>query len=709
MSFISPEPQSRVFLDSHSKILLTKFDVQLAIIADRYLAFFRERSVIVIWVLCISLSLRLSGEELRHHTSIRYENSIKVQASLMPLSTLVPNQLRRERHGMKLEIVSKKGPTEADTDTQQVFVDILDNDVIKPLEMLKASEAPFVSAESSRVKEDLENSAAKYADHAENTIMKLQQAYLKKNNPRQYAHSTDGSQRPEDFSNRRFSSRFSNFFRGRQEETQGQEPAMSEEGLACLTHTLFITELVSELVFNDECRGAISLLNTLRSKRVENLKYGYDCVESLVFTPTVKNVLVRYMDGMVTTRTKYNSLAINARAGFENVLIGRDTSGLRASFGHALSLSIPPLTLYCNYCPEPYSDLIFGVPLLNLATSQDNVPKVIRTCIEEVERRGLDTHKIYSVGSIRDPEILQLRRRFESENSSSFTNADSIHSVAMLLKLYLRDLPEPLFMLSLADYRSYSQNRARYTENDCSVLRSKIRELHPLHKASLEAILHHLFRVAFRSDRNSMTLEALAAQFCYTILRGNAVVEGGVHKLVMEDLIQNARILFDEPLLLSSPTHLVETPSALSFGPFMSAVFSRSAVAQTVGSATRHRSALVDGTLTSTLSETTPERVIHDASGTPVVETEPTQVDSVPPTSSVADWRLPQLGLHQHLEEPLVPQSPPGSVGFSSTDFSFGSTSLVSSPGESPPSPTTSLQSAFATFSPSFSEGSEWS
>jgi predicted component of type VI protein secretion system len=104
-------------------------------------------------------------------------------------------------------------------------------------------------------------------------------------------------------------------------------------------------------------------------------------------------------------------------------------------------------------------------------------------------------------------------------------------------------------MLSLADYRNYSQNRgkrlntlarsididilmsriARYTENDCSVLRSKIRELHPLHKASLEAILQHLFRVASRSDKNKMTLEALAARFCYTILRGNAVVEGGVH------------------------------------------------------------------------------------------------------------------------------------------------------------------------------------
>ena len=143
--------------------------------------------------------------------------------------------------------------------------------------------------------------------------------------------------------------------------------------------------------------------------------FELQCLEALVFTPTVKNVLVGYMDGMVsvllfireifsefdtgcsTARTKCNNLAMNARARVEKVFAGTDTSGLRASFGHAFSLSIPPLTLYCNSRPEPYSGLIFGVPLLNPATSQDNVPKVVRMCVEEVEKRGLDTHKIYSV------------------------------------------------------------------------------------------------------------------------------------------------------------------------------------------------------------------------------------------------------------------------------------------------------------------------
>ena len=73
---------------------------------------------------------------------------------------------------------------------------------------------------------------------------------------------------------------------------------------------------------------------------------------------------------------------------------------------------------------------------------------------------------------------------------------------------------------------------ARYAENDFYALRARIRELHPFHRASLEVLLLHLFRIASRSDKNTMTLEALAARFCYTILRGNAVLEGGVHAKV---------------------------------------------------------------------------------------------------------------------------------------------------------------------------------
>ena len=69
---------------------------------------------------------------------------------------------------------------------------------------------------------------------------------------------------------------------------------------------------------------------------------------------------------------------------------------------------------------------------------------------------------------------------------------------------------------------------ARNTENNFSLLRSKIRELHPIHMASLGALLQHLSRVASHSDKNEMTVRMLANEFSFAILRGNRVLQEGV-------------------------------------------------------------------------------------------------------------------------------------------------------------------------------------
>ena len=104
----------------------------------------------------------------------------------------------------------------------------------------------------------------------------------------------------------------------------------------------------------------------------------------------------------------------------ENALTGRDTSesDLRASFRRSLSFSIPNPTFYRNYRPGVHLDsgLIFGVPLVDVETNQDDVPKVMRVCIEEVEKRGLDANGIYSVSqpcTYRDTFTHVQRRRQE--------------------------------------------------------------------------------------------------------------------------------------------------------------------------------------------------------------------------------------------------------------------------------------------------------
>ena len=66
-----------------------------------------------------------------------------------------------------------------------------------------------------------------------------------------------------------------------------------------------------------------------------------------------------------------------------------------------------------------------------------------------------------------------------------------------------------------------------YTEDNFSLLRSKIRGLRPVHRASLEALLRHLLTVASHSDKNRMTVKELAYHFYICVLGYDIKTEGG--------------------------------------------------------------------------------------------------------------------------------------------------------------------------------------
>jgi hypothetical protein len=139
-------------------------------------------------------------------------------------------------------------------------------------------------------------------------------------------------------------------------------------------------------------------------------------------TETVKKVLVTYVDTLMSvfprrsldlpksnpacsaTFATQNHLATNARSVVEKVSSETDTSLLAASLRRSLAVSTPPPTLYYNYHVGECQDLLFGVTLVDYATargSENDVPKIIKICIEEVDRRGLDAEGIYRVSVLR--------------------------------------------------------------------------------------------------------------------------------------------------------------------------------------------------------------------------------------------------------------------------------------------------------------------
>jgi hypothetical protein len=96
----------------------------------------------------------------------------------------------------------------------------------------------------------------------------------------------------------------------------------------------------------------------------------------------------------------------------ENISAENDFSVLSASLQHALAPTIPRPIFYDNYHIGECPDLVFGRNLVDYATAQgreNDVPKILRVCIEEVNRRGIEVTGIYRVSSPTECDVNGIR------------------------------------------------------------------------------------------------------------------------------------------------------------------------------------------------------------------------------------------------------------------------------------------------------------
>uniref|UniRef100_A0A914UX35 N-chimaerin n=2 Tax=Plectus sambesii TaxID=2011161 RepID=A0A914UX35_9BILA len=171
-----------------------------------------------------------------------------------------------------------------------------------------------------------------------------------------------------------------------------------------------------------------------------------------------------------------------------------------------------------------YVKRMFAVDLTTLCMAHSVlVPPVVEQCIMEVQRRGLNAEGIYRISGSHE-EIEKLRQSFDmcgtlnQRVDLSQARVEDIHSVAGLLKLYFRLLPQPLVTFSV--YREMAQAlRATRNEYDrIKTTRKAVEEMPPAHVQTLKLLLEHLNVVATNSSANKMTLENLATIFSPTVL-----------------------------------------------------------------------------------------------------------------------------------------------------------------------------------------------
>ncbi|KAJ8010451.1 hypothetical protein DPEC_G00075210 [Dallia pectoralis] len=224
---------------------------------------------------------------------------------------------------------------------------------------------------------------------------------------------------------------------------------------------------------------------------------------------------------------------------------------------------------------------LFGIDFTQAAkNNRDGIPFIIRKCTSEIENRALDIKGIYRVNGAKS-RVEKLCQAFE--NGKDLVELSDLypHDISNVLKLYLRQLPEPLILfryyndfiglakecqsLIVDEVEASKVSPASLTPPQVSVelnrvlfkIKDLLRHLPPAHYKTLQFLVEHLHRVTEQAEENKMTASNLGIIFGPTLIKPrqtdaevslSSLVDYPYQALIVELLIRHYQMIFDAPL-----------------------------------------------------------------------------------------------------------------------------------------------------------------
>nr|XP_056700558.1 rho GTPase-activating protein 45 [Euleptes europaea] len=201
------------------------------------------------------------------------------------------------------------------------------------------------------------------------------------------------------------------------------------------------------------------------------------------------------------------------------------------------------LAIQCGHKKLQGKLQLFGQDFLQASrSSSDGVPFIVKKCICEIEKRALKTKGIYRVNGVKT-RVEKLCQAFENGKELVELSQASPHDISNVLKLYLRQLPEPIL-----PFRTYNSlmgaakeslqggaegkaaknvvelvDKGAETDQAVVTLVTKLKELlcHLPREnlATLKYIVQHLSRIVEVEHDNKMTSGNLGIVFGPTLMR----------------------------------------------------------------------------------------------------------------------------------------------------------------------------------------------
>jgi len=170
--------------------------------------------------------------------------------------------------------------------------------------------------------------------------------------------------------------------------------------------------------------------------------------------------------------------------------------------------------------PSKATNGVFGVKLDQVAKRDiSGIPSIVKKLVEEIERRGMNELGLYRVSGVVSG-IQALKSAFDTNRKDvgKVMSEVDVNAVAGVLKLYFRELPEPLF--TNARYNEFvNATTLMEPETKLSTFRQLVADLPATNYKTFHFLRNHLLKVAQNEAVTKMNLQNIATVFGPTLLR----------------------------------------------------------------------------------------------------------------------------------------------------------------------------------------------
>uniref|UniRef100_A0A665XE87 Rho GTPase-activating protein 12-like n=1 Tax=Echeneis naucrates TaxID=173247 RepID=A0A665XE87_ECHNA len=165
-------------------------------------------------------------------------------------------------------------------------------------------------------------------------------------------------------------------------------------------------------------------------------------------------------------------------------------------------------------------DQVFGCSLSSLCHRENStVPSFVRMCIDHVENTSLCVDGLYRVsGNLAVIQKLRFAVNHDEKVNLAEGKWEDIHVTTGALKMYFRELPEPLFTYALFNDFVSAIKIPDFKQRVHSI-KDLVRQLPKPNHDTMQVLFKHLRKVIDHGEENRMTTQSVAIVFGPTLLR----------------------------------------------------------------------------------------------------------------------------------------------------------------------------------------------